>query len=214
MDKTVEYLIESASAAVATFNNMEALVFLQEAQELVSDYSGKVLSKSEQIKMESISGEVRSCLQCVQTGRLSSSNLQALLQSGEVEESIPHFQHALRLLRTQLPNRKLSVLISIVFQAIRQLLHVKFPRRFMGRRRYTLSYTTQYCSYLCRTHSCRRENFLELAHCMTQLVHAYQLQNSDIHSFSVALRQLNTVEEAEEDIHEVQLKHTHLLHTT
>lgn len=38
---------------------------------------------------------------------------------------------------------------------------------------------------------------------MALLVHAYQLQNSDIHSLMVALRQLNTVEEAEEDIHEV-----------
>ena len=40
---------------------------------------------------------------------------------------------------------------------------------------------------------------------MTLLVHAYQLQGSDVHSFMVALRQLNTVEEAEEDIHEVQV---------
>ena len=58
IDKTVEYLIESASAAVATFNNMEALAFIQEVRELFVEYGGKLLSANEQIKMESISGQV------------------------------------------------------------------------------------------------------------------------------------------------------------
>ena len=40
---------------------------------------------------------------------------------------------------------------------------------------------------------------------MALLVHAYQLEGRDVHSLMVALRQLNTVEEAEEDIHEVQI---------
>ena len=38
---------------------------------------------------------------------------------------------------------------------------------------------------------------------MALLVHAYQLEGRDVYSLMVALRQLNTVEEAEEDIHEV-----------
>ena len=58
MHKTVEYLIESASAAVATFNNMEALAFLHEARELVTEHGEELLSEEEQIKMESISGQV------------------------------------------------------------------------------------------------------------------------------------------------------------
>ena len=60
---------------------------------------------------------------------------QALLQCGEVEESIPHFLGALRLLDTTLPSGRPRALISIAGQAIRQLLHVVFPRRFLGRRR-------------------------------------------------------------------------------
>ena len=73
--------------------------------------------------------------------------MQALLQSGEIEESIPHFQHALRLLNTRLPSRRPSVLISIMFQAIRQWLHVKFPRRFTGRHRYI--YNSFGVKYMC-----------------------------------------------------------------
>ena len=58
MSKTVDYLIESASAAVATFNNMEALAFLHEARELMNDHGGKLLSENEQIKLETFSGQV------------------------------------------------------------------------------------------------------------------------------------------------------------
>ena len=63
--------------------------------------------------------------------------MQALLQCGEVEESIPHFHRALRLLNTSLPSSMPRVLIGITSQIIRQWLHVKFPRRFMGRQRYS-----------------------------------------------------------------------------
>ena len=49
----------------------------------------------------------------------------------------------------------------------------------------------------------RGGTFLDQARCMALLVHAYQLQNSDVLMLMVALRQLNIVEEAEEDIHEV-----------
>ena len=58
MDKTVEYLIESASAAVATFNNMEALAFLHEVKQIMEGFGGKLMSKSEQMKMENINGQV------------------------------------------------------------------------------------------------------------------------------------------------------------
>ena len=58
MDKTVEYLIESASAAVATFNNMEALAFLHEAREIMDEYENMLMSENEQMKLESINGQV------------------------------------------------------------------------------------------------------------------------------------------------------------
>lgn len=69
-----------------------------------------------------------------------------------------------------------------------------------------LSDNTSICIYLhC---SQRGGNLLDQAHCMSLLVHAYQLQNSDVHTLMVALRQLNTVEEAEEDIHQVHVYDT------
>ena len=62
MSKTVDYLIESASAAVATFNNMEALAFLHEARELMDEHGGDLLSGSGLIKLESFSGQVNATL--------------------------------------------------------------------------------------------------------------------------------------------------------
>ena len=69
---------------------------------------------------------------------------------------------------------------------------------------------TSLATHVHYTYYYRGGDFLERARCMTLLVHAYQLQNSDIYSFMVALRQLNTVEEAEEDIHEARKMNTNL----
>lgn len=66
--------------------------------------------------------------------------VQALLQSGEIEESIPHFQQALQLLNTNLPSSRPRVMMSIISQALRQCLHVRFPRRFIGQQRCVYMY--------------------------------------------------------------------------
>jgi adenylate cyclase 10 len=55
---TMIYLIEEASAALATFNNMEALSLLQEAQEITGEMEGGVTSQ-ERGRMESLVGQVR-----------------------------------------------------------------------------------------------------------------------------------------------------------
>ena len=45
--------------------------------------------------------------------------------------------------------------------------------------------------------------YLEKSRCMAQLVHVYHLQHKPLNAFVAALSQLNTAEEAQEDIHEV-----------
>ena len=58
MHKTVEYLIEAASAAVSTFNNMEALSLLQETKRIQIDLGSGILSDLEQARVESLIGQV------------------------------------------------------------------------------------------------------------------------------------------------------------
>lgn len=47
------------------------------------------------------------------------------------------------------------------------------------------------------------ETFLDQARCMAHVTHAYHLRHENLKTLMTALKQLNTVEEAQEDIHEV-----------
>ena len=113
-------------------------------------------------------------------------SLQALFQSGEIDESLPHFHNALRLLHTQLPTHTITSAAFLGYHAFKQLLHIKFPRRFLARKTGIDSQT-----------------FLDQARCMAHVTHAYHLQHKNMKTLMAALKQLNAVEEAQEDIHEV-----------
>lgn len=56
VEKTLNYLIDSAGAALATFNNMEAISLLQEVKEILKHE--KILSTMELAKLESLFGQV------------------------------------------------------------------------------------------------------------------------------------------------------------
>ena len=58
VEKTLKYLLESASAALATFNNMEAISLLQEAREIIRENGENMLQKLELAKLESLFGQV------------------------------------------------------------------------------------------------------------------------------------------------------------
>lgn len=59
MHKTLHYLIEAASAAVSTFNNMEALSLLNEAKHILKEQGSDMITCSEQARMESLIAQVR-----------------------------------------------------------------------------------------------------------------------------------------------------------
>lgn len=60
MHKTLEYLIEAASAAISTFNNMEALSLLQEAKHILEEHGPGMISDLEHARLESLMGQVLS----------------------------------------------------------------------------------------------------------------------------------------------------------
>ena len=67
--------------------------------------------------------------------------MQAYYQSGEIDESMPHFQRALFILDTHLPRSAAGALLNLAKQAMKQLLHCKFPHRFLGSKR-SVKYST------------------------------------------------------------------------
>lgn len=59
LHNTMIYLIEEASAALATFNNMEALSLLQEAKAIIEDIQDDVVTSQERGRLQSLVGQVR-----------------------------------------------------------------------------------------------------------------------------------------------------------
>lgn len=58
LHNTMIYLIEEASAALATFNNMEALSLLQEAKDIATEMEANVVTKQELGRLQSLMGQV------------------------------------------------------------------------------------------------------------------------------------------------------------
>ena len=56
--KTLEYLVEAGSAAVSTFNNMEALSLLHEAKHILEEYGERMLTDVEHARLESLVAQV------------------------------------------------------------------------------------------------------------------------------------------------------------
>ena len=56
--KTLEYLIEAGSAAVSTFNNMEALSLLHVAKHIPEEYGERMLTDVEHARLESLIAQV------------------------------------------------------------------------------------------------------------------------------------------------------------
>ena len=56
--KTLEYIIEAASAAISTFNNMEALSLLQESKHILEELGYEMITDLEHARIESLIGQV------------------------------------------------------------------------------------------------------------------------------------------------------------
>ncbi len=191
MHKTLEYITEAASAAISTFSNMEALSLLHEAKHILEELGYEMITDLEHARIESLIGQVLEYVKlsvCMILYEIQALYLllQALFQCGDIGESLPHFHSALGLLHTRLPTHTITSAVFLGYHAFKQLLHIKFPRRFLARKTGVDSQT-----------------FLDQARCMAHVTHAYHLQHKNIKTLMAALKQLNAAEEAQEDIHEV-----------
>ena len=58
MHKTLEYIVEAASAAISTFNNMEALSLLHESKHVLEELGNGMITDLEHARIESLIGQV------------------------------------------------------------------------------------------------------------------------------------------------------------
>ena len=143
----------------------------------------------------------------------SSLPTQALFQSGDVEECLPHFRRSLQLLGSNMPEGRIGGALQLVKMAARQLLHKHLPRMYLGRRRWVTGQLFAPCSMLPLLprspastiyRSLQSQNALDQARCLAHITQAYHLQHRNWQTLMSALQQLNVAEEAEEDVHEVR----------
>lgn len=183
LKNTMIYLIQEASAAVATYNNMEALSLLQEAREIM-EADEVVATNQEKGRLESLVGQV-SFLAVVTHAciNLKLMLMQTLYQMGQVEDSMTHFYNALQLLESSLPRTIVGGSFALLYHSIKQLIYLKFPPNAAQ----------------------RKEPFLDRARCLAHIGHAYRLQNKNVMSFMTVLKRLNAAEKAQDHhLHEVR----------
>jgi class 3 adenylate cyclase len=101
----------------------------------------------------------------------------AYLSVGDFEASFGHLKAALELLGRPLPSGQAGFTLGLVGQILRQVLHRRFPRRFLGR-------------------SPQPENALEAASIYENLAQIYYHHNQTLAILYSALQQLNRAEEA------------------
>jgi len=101
----------------------------------------------------------------------------AYLSVGDFEASFGHLGAALELLGRPLPSGQAGFTLGLLGQILRQVLHRRFPRRFLGR-------------------SPQAENALEAASIYENLAQIYYHHNQTMAILYSALQQLNRAEEA------------------
>ncbi len=122
--------------------------------------------------------------------------MQALFQSGEIDECLPHFKAALKLLNTRLPSRWLPSACLLGYHAFKQLFHRKFSsespenNRILDPRLQLLVQSTDL------THQSR---------CLIHLTHIYYMQGKSVQTLMVAFKQLSTVEKSKRSTSEVYI---------
>ncbi|XP_022103709.1 adenylate cyclase type 10-like isoform X2 [Acanthaster planci] len=175
--KTVHFLSEAGSAAVATGNNMQAMSYLQEAIDIIKDIDRGhnpltddptqvvTIDKHERAKIESTMG-------------------QALFKMNRLDESMPHFHKSLRLLGNRQPSSKFGAHLKLFSAGFRQLFHIWFPERTFG-------------------NPSKREKYLEQARCLSHMWHSYDRQQDALRCLLAALQQVNLAENADDDLDEL-----------
>jgi len=112
-DKAVEYLVKAGERALLQFANQEAARFLSEALQLVSNEQPRSPeARKERARWERWLG-------------------QAYLGMGNLPRTKEHLYHSLELLGRPMPTTRLGVMFITLQQALRQALHLAFPRFFV-----------------------------------------------------------------------------------
>ncbi|XP_071790978.1 adenylate cyclase type 10-like isoform X1 [Asterias amurensis] len=175
--KTVHFLSEAGSAAVTTGNHLQALSYLHEATSMIKDVdSGHNPLADDPATAVTIDRQERA--------KIQSTMGQALFKMGRLDESMPHFNQALKLLGNRQPSSRAGAHFKLLIEGVRQLFHVWFPERAIG-------------------NASKRIQYIEQARCLSNMWHSYNRQPDSLRCLLAATQQVNLAEKADEDLHEL-----------
>ncbi|XP_033119981.1 adenylate cyclase type 10-like [Anneissia japonica] len=178
-EKTIHFLAEAGSAAVSTDNNLQALSYLNEAQDLI-----RTLDAGEKPLCDDVNENIN--VNKYERAHVESTMGQAIFQMGRYDESKIHFLSALRILGNRQRNVLILTRFKIMLEGIKQFAHRKFPNCFIGRASSEVS-----------------NIYVEQARCLSYLWQIYLKKNDKLRALSSALQQLNRAESSDDDLHEL-----------
>ncbi|XP_071962575.1 adenylate cyclase type 10-like [Antedon mediterranea] len=178
-EKTIHFLVEAGSAAVTTENNLQALSYLNEAQELIKTLDTGVKPLSDDVN-ENITVDRYA------RAHVESTTGQAIFQMRRYNDSKPHFLTALRILGNHQHHAKILTWFKVVREGIKQFAHKKCPNCFIGKASSEMS-----------------NIYVEQARCLSYLWQIYSKGNDKLRALSSALQQLNRAESSDDDLHEL-----------
>ncbi|XP_071834307.1 adenylate cyclase type 10-like isoform X1 [Apostichopus japonicus] len=177
--KTIHFLVEAGGAAIAMGNNMQAMTFLREASHIIEqlDADQRPLPDDPNENI-TVATEDR--------GKIASMIGQSFFQMGQMEESLPYFLNALKILKNKQPSSNPGIYLKTLKEAFRQLMFRTLPNRG---------------SWGAFTRKDAR--LLEQSRCLSHIWHLHNSQNWSLGALSAALQQVNRAEKVNSDLEEL-----------
>ncbi|XP_074661549.1 adenylate cyclase type 10-like [Tubulanus polymorphus] len=189
--RTVHFMSEAGAAAIATFNNLQAKSYVEEAHKII-----EAVKAGDNPFVTEVSEVTETQITLEERARLAILTGQAFLNMGQYAEAKENCLKALELMQNSQPNNNAKVLGRIIKEGVKQII-----RRIKGR---------EPDIDLIRDFE-QKERVVEQVRCLHLLYKTYRLQNQPLNSMMVALQQVNLAELVGDIVREQILAYTALM---
>uniref|UniRef100_F6RDK2 Guanylate cyclase domain-containing protein n=1 Tax=Ciona intestinalis TaxID=7719 RepID=F6RDK2_CIOIN len=190
-EKTIEYYLKAlaAESSIATMHLAPALQYLQDVNKIVDnlDKGLDIISNfTEDDDVLSVGRDTQAKIQTLLG--------QVLFQQDQLDEALPHFLKALKILHCKLPTNRIIIWIQTMYEKHVQNLHIKQPSKYIGSASSKLA-----------------NKYVEQVRCLSY-VWQILLNQSNFPSFNlVHYFQLNRAEAADDDLQELITAYTYMM---
>nr|XP_002121896.2 adenylate cyclase type 10-like [Ciona intestinalis] len=199
-EKTIEYYLKAAESSIATMHLAPALQYLQDVNKIVDNLDKGLDIISNFTEDDDLNLDDTKVLS---VGRDTQAKIQTLLgqvlfQQDQLDEALPHFLKALKILHCKLPTNRIIIWIQTMYEKHVQNLHIKQPSKYIGSASSKLA-----------------NKYVEQVRCLSYvwqiLLNQSNFPNKMQLSKLVAYLQLNRAEAADDDLQELITAYTYMM---